>query len=103
MQHNVHKSQSKYYADSCSSNCFSGASATGISRRNFLGGLAAVAAMSRLIVTEASQAGDVSRKPVSSGKALPAGAALRIKPVLTYKDDSQYIDAYNEFYDKLLS
>lgn len=25
------------------------------------------------------------------------------KPVLSYKDDSQYIDAYNEFYDKLLS
>jgi starch synthase len=25
------------------------------------------------------------------------------KPVLTYKDESQYIDAYNEFYDKILS
>jgi starch synthase len=25
------------------------------------------------------------------------------KPVLAYKDESQYIDAYNEFYDKLLS
>ena len=25
------------------------------------------------------------------------------KPVLPYKDESQYIDAYNEFYDKILS
>jgi len=25
------------------------------------------------------------------------------KPVLQYKDESQYIDAYNEFYDKILS
>jgi starch synthase len=25
------------------------------------------------------------------------------KPVLSYKDESQYIDAYNEFYDKILS
>jgi starch synthase len=25
------------------------------------------------------------------------------KPVLTYKDETQYIDAYNDFYDKILS
>jgi starch synthase len=25
------------------------------------------------------------------------------KPVLPYKDESQYIDAYNDFYDKILS
>jgi starch synthase len=25
------------------------------------------------------------------------------KPVLPYKDESQYVDAYNEFYDKILS
>jgi starch synthase len=25
------------------------------------------------------------------------------KPVLSYKDESQYIDAYNDFYDKILS
>lgn len=25
------------------------------------------------------------------------------KPVLPFKDESQYIDAYNEFYDKILS
>ena len=25
------------------------------------------------------------------------------KPVLQYQDESKYIDAYNEFYDKLLS
>jgi starch synthase len=25
------------------------------------------------------------------------------KPVLAYKDETKYIDAYNDFYDKLLS
>jgi starch synthase len=25
------------------------------------------------------------------------------KPVLPYKDETQYIDAYNEFYDEILS
>jgi starch synthase len=25
------------------------------------------------------------------------------KPVLTFKDDTQYIDAYNDFYDKILT
>jgi starch synthase len=25
------------------------------------------------------------------------------KPVLEYKDESEYIDAYNDFYDKILS
>ncbi|MDQ1332478.1 MAG: hypothetical protein QG576_513, partial [Bacteroidota bacterium] len=25
------------------------------------------------------------------------------KPVLPYKDETKYIDAYNDFYDKILS
>jgi pantoate--beta-alanine ligase len=25
------------------------------------------------------------------------------KPILTYRDESQYIDAYNDFYDQILS
>ena len=84
MQHGVHKHNSKYHADSCPSNWFSKTSTTGISRRNFLGGLAGVTAMSSLKMAAATQTRNVSKKSVSSGTALPPGRTLRIKPVLTY-------------------
>lgn len=57
----------------------------GMSRREFLGGLAGTAALGGLTLATTSQARAVSRKPVSSGAVLPHGAALRIKPVLIYQ------------------
>ena len=85
MQHGVHKTNSKYHADSCPSNWFSKTSTKGISRRNFLGGLAGVTAISGLKLAAATQARNVSINTVSSGVVLPHGKTLRIKPVLTYK------------------
>lgn len=58
---------------------------TGINRRSFLGGLAGVTALGSLTLVTGSRAGAVSTKPVSSGKLLPRGTALKIKPVLTYQ------------------
>ena len=84
MLHSKHKNNSKYHADSCSSNGFSITSTTGISRRNFLGGLAGVTAISGLKLAAATQERYVSNKSASS-VALPLGKTLRVKPVLTYK------------------
>jgi L-fucose isomerase-like protein len=60
-------------------------SATGISRRGFLGGIAGTAVAGGLTLATMSQAHAVSTKPVCSGTSLPSGTALRIKPVLTYQ------------------
>lgn len=84
MQHSKDKKDSQYYADSCCSNLFSDMSTMGISRRNFLGGLAAVPAIGSLKLTAPSQAGAGLKKSVSPGTSLPPGKTLRIKPVLTY-------------------
>lgn len=59
--------------------------ATGISRRGFLNGLAGKAALASLNLVGTSQARAVSTKPASSGTVLPLGAPLRVKPVLTYQ------------------
>ncbi|MGB2807059.1 MAG: hypothetical protein WBC22_04940 [Sedimentisphaerales bacterium] len=83
MQHCVHKHDSKPQKHNCSCGGFSKTSTTGISRRNFLGGLAAVSAISGLKLAATAQAGDISKKSASSG-ALPLGKTLRVKPVLTY-------------------
>ncbi len=63
----------------------SGISATGISRRGFLGGLAGTAALGGLMSGVTSQAKVVSMEAVSAGTALPSGDALRVKPVLAYQ------------------
>jgi L-fucose isomerase-like protein len=84
MQNDEHKQNSKFYTHSCSCGGHSETSATGISRRGFLSGLAGTAALG-LTLAGKSKARGVSTKPVSSGTILPRGAALRIKPVLTYQ------------------
>ena len=66
-------------------------SATDMTRRGFLGSLAGTAAMGSLVLATASQAHAVSTKPVSSGKALPCGAALCVKPVLTFQIEKRRI------------
>ena len=85
MQHSEHKHDAEFYAHYCSCRGRSETSATRISRRGFLGGLAGIAAMCGLTLAATSQARAVSTKPVSFGTALPTGTALRIKPVLTYQ------------------
>jgi hypothetical protein len=76
---------SKFLADCCSRGGHSETSTTGISRRGFLGGLAGTAALAGLALAATSRAHAGPTKPISSGAALPSGAALRIKPVLTYQ------------------
>lgn len=84
MPHSKDKHDSQYYADSCCSNLFPDMSTMGISRRNFLGGLAAVSAIAGLNPAATTQTNAVSKESASSGTSLPLGRALRIKPVLTY-------------------
>jgi len=87
MQHyeHEHRHHSKSYAFSCHCGRHSETLVTGMSRRGFLSGLAGTAALGALTLAATSQASAASTKPVSSGTALPSGAALRIKPVLTYQ------------------
>jgi hypothetical protein len=85
MQHSEHQINSKFHTHGCFCIGHPKASTTSISRRGFLGGLASVAALSNLALAISSQAQSRSTKSVSSGKVLPRGAALRIKPVLTYQ------------------
>lgn len=87
MQHRKQLNNSKHHADSCPSNWFSKKFTIGMSRRNFLGGLAAVSAVTGLKLVATAQAGAISKKSASSGTSLPLGKALRIKPVLTYTID----------------
>jgi hypothetical protein len=56
-----------------------------MSRRGFLGTLAGTAALGSLVLATASQTRAVSTRPLLSGKPLPCGAALSVKPVLTYQ------------------
>ncbi len=84
MQRSIHKHDSKPRKHICSCSGFYTMSTKGISRRNFLGGLAAASAISGLKLTATAQAGDISKKSASSGNALPLGKTLRVKPVLTY-------------------
>ena len=56
----------------------------GISRRGFLGGLGAAAAVGGLMSDAASQAAAASTKPAPA-TSLPAGVPLRVKPALTYQ------------------
>ena len=76
MQHREQQINSKFQTQ---------ASSTSISRRRFLGGLASTAALGNSMLTIPSQAQGRSNKQISSGKVLPCGSALRIKPVLTYQ------------------
>jgi len=85
MKHIEHPNNSKFHAHHCSCSNHSGMTATDMSRRGFLGTLAGTAALGSLVLATASQTRAVSTKPVLSGKALPCGAALRVKPVLTYQ------------------
>jgi len=85
MQHSEHQINSKFQTHRCFCSGHSQASATGISRRGFLGGLAGAATLGSLLSATISPARADSAKPVSSGKELPRGAALRVKPVLTYQ------------------
>ena len=93
MQDGEHQYNSKSHAHFCPAvrrlraDCsgHSAATATGITRRGFLSGLAGTAGVASLNLAATSQARAVSAKPTSSGTALPAGAPLRVKPVLTYQ------------------
>ncbi|MFC1633273.1 twin-arginine translocation signal domain-containing protein [Planctomycetota bacterium] len=84
MKHIEHRDHSKFHAPHCSCSKHSETTATDMSRRNFLGGLTGAAVLGGLVLTTTSQARAVSVKPVQSGKALPRGEALRVKPVLAY-------------------
>ena len=57
---------------------------SGISRRRFLGGLGGTAALAGLTLTSPSKTQGVSTRAIYR-TALPAGSALRVKPVLTYE------------------
>jgi len=81
--HSVHKCDSKPQKNNCSSGGFCETSTTSISRRNFLGGLGAVSAISCLKQAATAKSGEISKKSASS-EALPYGKTLRVKPVLTY-------------------
>ena len=91
MQNSKQHNNSKFHTHCCSDarhhkeDCggHSKASPNGINRRNFLGGLAGMATLGSLTLVTRSRADAVSAKPVSSGKVLPRGAALKVKPVLT--------------------
>ena len=85
MQHNKNQHSLKFRAHNCSCSKHSKTPVTGISRRSFLSGLSGMAALGGLTLVTTSLNCVVSTKPVSSGKVLPHGAALRIKPVLTYQ------------------
>jgi len=85
MQHTKNQRNCKLPAHCCSCGGHSETSRTGITRRGFLGGLAGTAALGGLTLTTTSRARAASTKPVAPGIALPHGAALRIKPVLTYQ------------------
>ena len=69
----------------CSCSELSTSTATDISRRRFLGGLAGTAALGSMVLGQTSQAHAASTKPVESETALPFGEALRVKPVLAYE------------------
>jgi hypothetical protein len=69
----------------CSCSELSQSTATDISRRRFLGGLAGTAALGSLVLSQRSQARAASTQPVESETALPFGETLRIKPVLAYQ------------------
>ena len=85
MKHVEHTGNSKFHMHHCSCGNHFEKSTTAMSRRGFLGSLAGTAAMSAILLATKSPAGAVSTKPLLSGKALPCGAALRVKPVLTYQ------------------
>jgi len=80
-----HPDNSKLHAHGCSCGGHSETTVTDMSRRGFLGSLAGTAALSGLVLATTSQASAVSTESVSSGAALPRGAALRVKPILAYQ------------------
>ena len=84
MQHHIYKRESKPQKHNSSCSVFSMTSTKGISRRNFLGGLAAVSAITGLKQMATAKSDIVLTKPVSSGNNLPFGKTLRVKPVLSY-------------------
>ena len=93
MKHVKHPDNYKFHAHRCSCGPLRDAlrrnhfekNATDMSRRGFLGGLAGTAAVGSLVLVTASQTRAFSTRPLSSGKALPCGTALNVKPVLTYQ------------------
>jgi len=84
MQHSEHKHNPKHPKHNCFCCEFSKPFTKGMSRRNFLGGLVGVTAISGLKLSVTAKAGDFSKKSASSGNTLPLGKTLRVKPVLTY-------------------
>jgi len=80
-----HPDNSKFHAHGCSCGGHSETTVTDMSRRGFLGGLAGTAGLGGLMLATTSQASAVSTESVSSGAALPRGAALRVKPILAYQ------------------
>ncbi len=84
MRHHIYKRDSKPPKHNCSFCEFAKLSTKVISRRNFLGGLVAVSAISGCKLAPDTRDRYVSKKSASFGTALPPGKTLRVKPVLTY-------------------
>jgi hypothetical protein len=85
MKHANHSDNSKFHTHRCSCRKHFETIATNVSRRGFLGGIAGTVALAGLASTTTSQVRVASAK----GIAPPRGAALRIKPVLTYQIEAR--------------
>ena len=85
MKNVEHSDNTKFHAHRCSCSKHSETTAADMSRRGFLSALGGTTALSGLMLATTSQARAVSANPVQSGTVLPRGAALRVKPVLTYQ------------------
>ena len=81
MKHIEHSESSKFHTHHCACSRHSETIGTNLSRRDFLGGIAGTAALAGLVSSTTSQARVASAKGITP----PRGAALRIKPVLTYQ------------------
>jgi hypothetical protein len=89
MQDCGYKHDSELDRQCCCGEWYSETPITGISRRGFLGSLAGTTALGSLALVATPQAHAVSTKTVASGKALPLGVSLQIKPVLTFQIESR--------------
>jgi len=85
MKHIERRDHPKSHGHRCSCGQPSETTGTDMSRRGFLSGIAGTAALSDLLLATPSHVRAVPAESVSSGTSLPRGAALRVKPVLTYQ------------------
>lgn len=85
MEHVERQNNPKSHKNRCSCSNHFETTPNDISRRGFLGSLAGTVALSGLLLATTSQARAGSTKRIPSGTTLPRGAALRVKPILTYQ------------------